>query len=98
MGPRQAAYAAIATTGDRRGAATVRRSAPRAARLLRTPSILVSRLGRSAGSLRRFPSLARRVLDECDDAAGHEPGGAHGFAGAGYLDDLDNAPPCRNLD
>jgi hypothetical protein len=37
------------------------------------------------------------VLDERNDPACHEPGGAHRFAGARHLDDLDNAATRRDL-
>ena len=55
-------------------------------------------LGRAAGGLWAAASLARRVLDECHDAAGHEPRGSDTFAGARHLNHFDNAPARRDFD
>jgi hypothetical protein len=43
-------------------------------------------------------SLARRVLDERHDAAGHEPSCSYGFARAGHFNDFDNASSSRDFD
>jgi hypothetical protein len=42
--------------------------------------------------------LASRVLHERDHTAGHESRSAHGFASARHLRDLNDAPPCSDLD
>jgi hypothetical protein len=38
------------------------------------------------------------VLDERHDAAGHESGGTDGLARPCHLNDLDDAPSCRDFD
>jgi hypothetical protein len=55
-------------------------------------------LRRAAGGLWPSASFVRRVLDECHDAAGHEPGCSYGFARTGHLNDFDNAPSRRDFD
>jgi hypothetical protein len=55
-------------------------------------------LGAVIGRLGLPSGLAGWVLDEREDAACHEPGAAHGFAGTGHLGDLDDPPPGRDLD
>lgn len=55
-------------------------------------------LHRVVGALWPSAGLAGRVLDERNDAAGHKPSGANGFARARHLNDLDNAPTRRDLD
>jgi hypothetical protein len=38
------------------------------------------------------------MLNQRNDGAGHKPRRAHRFARARHLDDLDDAPSCRDLD
>jgi hypothetical protein len=54
-------------------------------------------LSRVVGDLSPLAIFAGRVLDECNHPACHEPGGAHGFAGARHLDDLDDPATRRDF-